>query len=288
MFIRNRKANVDLLGNERYSEVSTRTNLYPNAFPFSRALAGRPYPVAFVAIHGQAPAVDTNLTDVWGQNIIRTYPTAAFTVAVSSSSANDVNTSGSGAWKVEVDVLDTDYVTHTITLSLNGQTKVVDTSLVGNAFRINDVRVVDAGANFVNAGDIYVYDTTSAVTAGVPQDSTKIFHKILAGEVTGRGAFYTVPKGCKLQTQQVRAGITDAVNTNRSGTVTFKAYVMTGGKLIPTAYPITGQISSGLGLVEVSPDWALAFPEKTDIVLQAKCSAASVVAVYVDAVLFYA
>lgn len=288
MFIRNRKANVDLLGNERYSEVFTRSNLYPSAFPFSRAAAGKPYPVAFVAIHGQAPAVDTNPTDIWGQNIIRTYPSAGFTFAVSSSNANDINTSGSGAWKVEVDVLDTDYVPYTITLNLDGQTKVVDTQLASKAFRINDVRVIDVGGNLVNAGDIYVYDTTSTVTAGVPQDTTKIFHKILAGEVTGRGAFYTVPKGCKIQTQQVRAGITDATNTNRSGVVIFHAHVMTNGKLIPTSFPITGQISAGQGLIEVDPNWPLVFPEKTDINLQAKCSAASTVAVYVDAVLFYA
>lgn len=287
MFIRNRLTQVDFLGNEGYSEVAGRTNLYPTAFPFKSAQNGRPYPVAFVAIHGMAPAV-TTLTDIWGQNIVRTMPSNGFTIAVSSSSTNDVNTSGSGAWRVEVDILDIEYIPHTLTFNLNGQNKVTDTSYVAGCIRINDARVVSVGSSAVNAGDIYVYDDSSVVSLGVPQSATKIFHRIMSGDMVGRGAFYTVPKSCKLQTQQVRAGITDAQSTNRYGSIQLNTKSFMGTSLVSRIFPITGQISSGMGLVEISPDFPLIFPEKTDLCVQAQCSGSAVVAVYMDAVLFYA
>lgn len=288
MFIRNRMHYVDLVGNESYSEVSVRENLYADAFPFNAASAGEPAPIAFVAIHGSAPAVPTGFIDMWGQNIVRTMPTSPFTVAVSSGSTDDVNTSGNGAWKVQVDILVDDYVMKTITLNLNGQNKVVDTTYVGRVIRVNDVRVIATGVNLVNAGAIYVYDSTDTVVLGVPQDTTKIFHRIMLGEVVARGAFFTVPKGCKLQTQQVRAGITDAVNTNRFGSIQLKASTLMSGRLVPRAFPISGQIGSGMGLVEVNPDFPLVFPEKSDLSMQAQCSATAVMASYMDAILFYA
>lgn len=287
MFIRVRKEPVDLIGNEAYSDVLARTNLYPTAYPFKSASLGNPYPIAFVAIHGVAPTV-TTLTDLWGQNIVRTYPTVGFTIGVSSSAVADTDQTGTGAWKVEVDMLDLDYVPFTLTFNLNGQNKVVDITQVGRAFRINDIRVIEVGTGLKNAGDIYVYDSSDTVTIGVPQTATKIFHKALAGDPVGRGAFYTVPKGCKLQTQQVRAGITDATSANRYGSIKLNTQSPVGGKLVPKSFPITGQIDSSIGLIEVNPDFPLVFPEKTDITMQAECSGSAVVAVYIDAILFYA
>lgn len=288
MFIRTPGDANQLINWKRYTEYLTKTNTYIGAFPFDRCgVDGGTSAIAFTAIHGRNAAV-TSLADIWGQGGIRTMPTAGFTIGVSSSDAADVNTSGTGAWKVEVDLLDTDYALHTITLNLNGQSKVSDTNYVTTAFRINDVRVSAVGTGLTNAGDIYVYDASSAVVAGVPSDGTKIFHKILAGENVGRGAFYTVPAGCKLQTQQFRGGFDDATATARSGNMQVVATQLMGGKLVTTAFPISGQVAQDTGAVRIMPDFPLVFPEKTDIMIQAAASASAIIAVYLDAILFYA
>lgn len=287
MFVR-QIANPDMMiGGVPYRNRVGHANTYPTAFPFDRCAPGAGAgSVALLAIHGVNPAVTTT-ADIWAQNIVRTFPTAGFTIGVSSSAVADVMTSGTGAWNVQIDLLDTDYVPHTITLELNGRTKVVDTNYVGTAFRINDIRVTGWGTGLANAGDIYVYDQTDTVTNGVPQTATKIFHKILATENVARGAFYSVPAGCQLQTQQVRGGITDAVNTSRTATINVVSSRLVGGKRIRTDFPISGQISAGEGMVVANPDFPLLFDEKTDITLQGAASGAVVLAVYMDAVLFY-
>jgi hypothetical protein len=287
MFVRNVLNQDMMIGGRQYRERVGHANTYETAFPFDRcAPGGTPGAVATVAIHGVAPTV-TTATDLWAQNIVRTLPTAGFTIGVSSSSADDVLTSGTGAWSVEVDLLDTNYVPHTITMNLNGQTKVSDTAYVATALRINDIRVTGWGTGLANAGEVYVYDASDTVTAGVPQTSTKIFHKVLATANVARGAFYTVPAGCQLQTQQVRGGIVDSSTTNRAATLDVVAIRLVGGKRVKSTFPISGQIGATSGMVSVIPDFPLSFDEKTDVTIQGTASGAVVLAVYMDAVLYY-
>ena len=287
MFIRSIQNPDMMVAGRPYRDRVSHANTYSTAFPFDRCAPGlAPGPVALVAVHGRAPALST-VQDVWGQEIVRTLPTSGFTVGVSSSSTADVLTSGTGAWSVEVDILDTDYVPHTISLNLNGQSKVSDTTYVGTALRVNDIRVTGWGTGLANAGDIYVYDASDTVTAGVPQTVTKIFHKVIATENVARGAFYTVPAGCQMQTQQVRCGITDSTTTNRAAFVNVVSTRLVGGKRIRTDFPISGQIGATSGMVKADPDFPLIFDEKTDISLQGTASGAVVLAVYMDAVIFY-
>jgi hypothetical protein len=286
MYLRSQRSRDELVGGTPIIEYA-RNNLYPTAYPFDRCKDGNPGSIAHVALHGYNGAV-TSLADLWQQNIARTYPTAGFTFAVSSSSASDDGAPvGTGALEIEVDVLDTDYVPHTIPIVLNGQTKVEDTTLVGNAFRINDIRITAWGTGAQNAGDIYVYDTTDAVTAGVPQTDTKIFHKIPATGNTPRGAFYTVPAGCSFQAQQVRGGFNDSSIVDRSGVISLRYYTDKAGIKIPTYFPLVGQVNLRSPGFTITPDFPVIFDEKTDIVLQATCSGSAIMTAYLDGIIYY-
>jgi hypothetical protein len=287
MFIRNVRSQDMIVGGVQWREVNARPNIYNNAFPFDRANAGKPRSTAFVAIHGQNGAVTTT-ADVWAQGGLRTFPSAAFTIGVSSSSANDVLTSGTGAWTVEVDMLDANYIPHTLTLNLNGQTKVSDTNFVLGAWRINDVRVTAWGTGTSNVGDIYVYDASDTVTAGVPQTATKIFSKILATENTARGGFYTVPAGCAMDSSQIRAAITDTTTTAREVVMNLWFYKWRAAGLpIPNFFPLTGQINGTTGMITIDPNYSVTFDEKWDITFHAAASASVSMAFYMDAVLYY-
>jgi hypothetical protein len=263
----------------------SKSNLYPTAFPFDRCNKGNPGALAYVSIHGYNNTV-TTAADLWPLNIVRTLPTTGFTVGISSANANDT-IAGTGARTVEIDILDTSYIPHTITLELNGQTKVVDTNYVGTALRINDMRIASYGTGLANAGIIYGYDSSDTVTGGVPQTSTLIFSYITAGANTCRCGFYTVPAGCKLQTQQIRGGFNDSVTTTRAAVVSFKYIFNTASGRVATYFPLVGQINNGAPSFRIDPDFKVVLDEKTDIVLQATASASSVVTAYLDAILFY-
>lgn len=259
--------------------------LYPTAYPFRQCKQGGPGKIAFVTINGQNPAVSTQ-ADVADANVVRTYPASAFTVSVSSGNAADT-AAGTGAQAVEVDVLDTNYAMHTLSFELAGQTEVTDAVLGANALRINDIRITRWGTGASNVGVIYVYDSSDTVTSGVPQTASKIFGRILAGANVSRGAFYTVPAGCKLQISNVRAGINDNTTTARAGSLILKTFTLAGTRLVPSSIFINGQISSTIPAINNVPSTPIVIDEKTDVVFQATMSAASVITVDADAVLFY-
>lgn len=285
MYVRAQRDNTNLIDG-KLPQFAGKANLYPTAFPFDRCQQGGPGAIAYVALHGRNPAV-TTLADIWDQGGVHTLPTAAFTFGVSSSSASDT-AAGTGAQTVEVDIIDANYKAYTFVVALNGQTKVVDTNLVLGSWRINDVRVKSWGSGLSNAGDIYVYDQTDTATAGVPQTATKIFAKVLAGANLSRGAFYTVPAGCKMQGQQFRGGFNDIVTTARAATMNIKIQANTPSGLVPISFPIVGQLTNTGGpYAEVAPDSAVIFDEKTDVVLQAVASAAGVMIAFLDCVLYF-
>ncbi len=287
MFIKSISDADMMVGGRPYRDRVGHANTYSTAFPFDRcAPGGVSGPVALVSIHGSNPTV-TTAADLWAQNTVRTLPTAGFTIGVSSSSTADVNTSGTGAWIVEVDFLDTSYIPHTIQVALNGRTKVVDTTQVLTALRINDIRVTAVGTGLTNAGAIYVYDQTDTVTNGVPQTATKIFGEILTGDNIARGGFYTVPAACQLQTQQLQAGIDDTTTTARAATITLSAFRLVSAKRVRTDFPLIGQVVSPGGMMTMTPDFPMIFDEKTDLTISAAASGAAVIAAYLDAVLFY-
>jgi hypothetical protein len=285
MFIRAPETLDKLLNGVAYRDVVSRANLYPTAFPFNKGIKNSPASCVPVTLHGQAAGV-TSEVDLWPQNANRTFPTSAFTLAVSSGSTDDVKTSGTGAWTVEVDVLDTAYAAHTITLNLNGRTKVSDTLYVAGLLRVNDIRVTDVGTGLKNAGVIYAYDASDTVTNGVPQTATKIFGMISVGDNIARGAFYTVPAGCEMQIDKIRGGFNETSVASRSGIMVLRQHRLVGTKRIAFDMPIAGQITNSTGAIQIDLTNRLVVPEKTDITIRATASAASTIFIFADATLY--
>ena len=281
MRIRSLSAPIDLNGLPIIERRGMR-NLYPTAFPFDRSgYLGTPSPVAVVTLQGRATGV-TSAVDCWPQAIVRTFPTAGFTVGVSSSNTADTKL-GTGARSVEVDIIDTDGAAHTIVLDLAGQTRVLDTLYVGKILRINDVRITAFGSGHANAGDVYVYDGSDTPSGGVPPTATKIFQKILATENQCRGAFYRVPKGCEMVVTNVRAGFDDNTVASRAGNVNM---IMRDPNGVLYSVPLVGQIDNARP-VEVEPDFPLIVPENWDFTVRVAASASSTLTVFVDAVIYH-
>lgn len=139
--------------------------------------------------------VGSSYRTIWNRSTAPeyTFPAAAATMTISSSSANDT-AAGTGAQYILIDYLDGDYVDAQQIAILNGQTGV---TLSGSILRINNVRVVYSGSGTTNAGAIYI--GTGAITSGVPAN---IYGYIAIGDGMARTGVYTVPanKQCMFET----------------------------------------------------------------------------------------
>jgi hypothetical protein len=148
-------------------------------------------PALFDAIQkfGRTPNIDRNATneEIWdATGAYGGFLAAAIPMSVSSSSTDDIATTGTGAWTVRVVGLDSSWVEVSQDVSLNGQTGV---ALPTPLLRVYQVYVVLAGTGVgENAGDIWIGSGT--VTAGVPANK-------YAGILTNVGetlmAVYSVP-----------------------------------------------------------------------------------------------
>lgn len=133
-------------------------------------------------IVGHNAVVGATPVTVWSGATAYAYPSAGVQMAVVSDSANDV-AAGSGAEKVTITYLTTDYTQATEEVTLAGLTPV--NTVATNIYRINNVEVTQSanGANTAfNAGNISV--TNGGVTYG----------HIEAGEGRALSTVYTVPK----------------------------------------------------------------------------------------------
>jgi len=137
---------------------------------------------------GRIPDIDSGNTneDVWdGEGAYPGFLAAATAMTVSSSSTDDVATTGTGAWTVRVFGLNASYVEVVQDIILNGQAAVpVPISLI----RVFRMYVLTAGTGGVNAGNIWV--GSGAVGSGVP--ATK-YAANLAGVGQTLMATYTIP-----------------------------------------------------------------------------------------------
>lgn len=140
-------------------------------------------------IAGSGAAVNSTSTCLGALSTGWAEQASASVIKISSSSTNDVMTTGTGAWTVKVSGVDANYAKITDTVQLNGQTAV---NTAKTFLFVEELEVLTAGTGLANAGTIYA--GTGTVTSGVP--ATK-YCAISVGTNVSRQAFYVVPAGYK-------------------------------------------------------------------------------------------
>lgn len=144
---------------------------------------------AFVEVKfGQVTDVDAGETaDVWSQDGTRAFPGSAELFNIASTSVNDVNTTGSGAWQVTIYGLDANYDLQSETVNLNGTSNVSTANTYTNIHRM--VVTASATSNTVyNDGAITATGATSSNVMGhVPANGnqSQMSHYMIPAGYTG-------------------------------------------------------------------------------------------------------
>jgi len=155
----------------------------PLSDPMLAAASGVTVGYESVNKFGVSPVLSgTQYEEVWSGTGKYPWMTAASILSVSSTDANDVNLTGTGAWQVELDGLDANYNPLLEVVNLNGLTPV---STVGLFLRIHRIKVIKAATTDTkNIGDILAHDSGTLLVGHVEADHNQSL-----------SAFYTVKAG---------------------------------------------------------------------------------------------
>ena len=217
-----------------------------------------PLPIRLV---GRCPSPPTSApaTDLWPAGGVRTLPTAAFTLAVSSDSATDSYSAATGAMVITVPYLDVNYTWHYAQFQLNGETGVAVAvnidgvaqpaggTAVTNAYRVLPWSFVSqsgtaaAPNTALNVGNLYVGSSAWTLTLGVP-DTPHMFDKILAGDNRSNLGAFTVPAGMALILMHGIVASTQIGTTVAFGKA-WKCVAPWGGALSPGVWTPAAAIS---------------------------------------------
>ena len=207
--------------------------------------------------YGYNPLIINVNETIWDGGGIYSYPAAAATMYVSSSSTND-DAAGTGARTVFIQGLDANYDEISETVTMDGQTQV---ATANEYLRVYRAYVVTAGSGGTNAGSIYI--GTSGESSGVPTGT--YYARISVGEGQTLMAVYTVPRG---HTFYLTNG-TATHGTDTSGaymTIRFMIRAFGGAFRTATKVDITGSE------ILFPFTFPLRIPEKTDIEVRAICN----------------
>lgn len=210
-----------------------------------------------VVFSGYNTDIDTTWETIWADGTL-TFPTVATVLKISSTSADDVNTSGTGAWTVLVSGLDASYNEISETVALNGQTAVNTTE---SYLRINAFSVTAVGTGGTAAGDIYA--GSGVVTAGVPATA---YDFIPNGWNARQTAVYTIP-----------AGYTGYVAYSRLTFAQVSGTTAVWGRLVAQNSVSVALVSAvaNNGVLEFQPRYPVPVAEKTTIRSEAMGAAAN-------------
>lgn len=120
--------------------------------------------VEIIHVYGHNTAVGAVREMVWHQGGVYSYLTTPTILTVASSSTDDVNLTGIGAWKVCIHTLDPSFNPQKEVVALNGQNGV---NMIRPCMRVLTKHVIASGTTGWNVGDIRT--GTGAIVAGVPQ-----------------------------------------------------------------------------------------------------------------------
>lgn len=196
--------------------------------------------------------------EVWGPASAYVFPAVAAGMRVVSSSGNDA-ANGTGVRTIRIYYLDGNYVEKTTDVILNGTNPVNTTAT--DIFRVNRVRTLTAGSGEVAAGDINVYNLSTAT----------IYSTIQTGLTISRTGVFTVPAGKTLFITDFSAG---SLKTSSGTATTFTVratYDDITGQMLTAGLLFVPIIEFGVqdGTTEKLFNIPIRVPEKTDIKISA-------------------
>jgi len=216
---------------------------------------------------GYNAEISTTEEAIWAAGGAYVFPTAEMGMEVVSGSVEDDPdkggaVAGTGAHKIIIYYLDGKYIEKSTEVTLNG-TGVVATSAT-DMFRINGVRVIEAGTGGCAAGAISVRHLAD----------TPIYTQIAIGNTRARTAVYTVPAGKTLYVTSIFFSSTSSAGKNTIFTTRTNMNDRTG-KLGSIFYPFH-ELGVEDGSITKTLEIPTRLPEKTDIVIVGKGTGAAV------------
>ena len=136
-----------------------------------------------INVFGANDDVDTSSApeDIWDSGGLYEFPASAQSIEAVSSSANDIDVTGSGARTIRVQGLDTNYNPQEEDIAMNGMAAV---ALVNTYMRIHKAFILSAGSVGTNDG---------IITIRIPIGPNQA--QILAGNGESLMAIFTIPNG---------------------------------------------------------------------------------------------
>ena len=211
---------------------------------------------SFIHKFGNAPDFDTgdNTVTIWdGANdasldeMAYTYSATAAIDSISSSNAGDTV-------DIEIQGLDTNYDLVNQTITLTGQTRAaLSTSLI-RVFRLKNVGATDL------VGNCYVYENT-AISGGVPTDTTKVRAMIENGNNQTLMALYTIPAG---YTGYMRDWYASSSGANKSASYVVDLFARPFGQVFQLKHR-SAISDDGTTYIQHKYEEPEVFSEKTDI-----------------------
>lgn len=199
---------------------------------------------------------------VWETGGLYPYQSSAQSLEVLGG-ANDVLTTGAGAWTVEVQGLDANWTLQTDTVSMNGVTPV---AVAGTWLRVFRAKVVTAGSTNSNVNDIVIRIASGGTTLAT----------ILATLGQSTMALYTVPAGKTAYLSTFSVGVMFGTGGGAQGDV---ALFARDNAVANAAFQIKSETGGRGGVSTRQFVTPLRFTEKTDIesrVLDVSGNAASI------------
>jgi len=224
--------------------------------------AGNIAGVSNVSKFGYNPSVGSvTYESIWEGSNAYPWQTVADQLEVLSSDANDTS-AGTGARTVELQGLDSSWNPLTETITMNGTSAVTTT---GSFLRIFRARVVTAGTNLRNEGDITIRDQdTSTTRALITNGATSAMGQTLM-------AVYTIPAG--------KTGYVVNINFSSAKDLEQEYRLMARDNTVANAAWNVKEFMTGRGGFSDFTKRAInKYTEKTDLDLQAISSATSSVA----------
>ena len=201
---------------------------------------------------------------IWTQSNAYTWNAAA-QLEVTSTDADDTDTTGNGARTVTIEGLDANYAEISETVDMNGQTADAGSTTTASFLRVNRMYVATAGSTGVNEGIIYA--STGDQTTGTPNDLTTIRARIDANAGQTLQCIYTVPAGKTLYLFQIWASSADITDSCQIDFLTSE----NGGP-----WRTRNRFATQQGSVLAPYNFPLVLAEKTDIEMQGTSSSGDI------------